>query len=69
MRLEPLLRAHAEQRAPGSIHFHRELVSFTQDDDGVDAVILDRDTQQTYTVHAQYLVAADGGKTVGPELG
>ena len=69
VRLEPLLRAHAEQRAPGSIHFHRELVSFTQDDDGVDAVILDRDTQQTYTVHAQYLVAADGGKTVGPELG
>ncbi|QRE79504.1 FAD-dependent monooxygenase [Rhodococcus ruber] len=69
VRLEPLLRAHAERRAPGSIHFHRELVSFTQDDDGVDAVILDRDTQQTYTVHAQYLVAADGGKTVGPELG
>ncbi|UGT61839.1 FAD-dependent oxidoreductase [Nocardia asteroides] len=69
IRLEPLLREHAEQRAPGSLHFSHELVSFEQNDDGVQAVILDRTTQQTYTVQAQYLVAADGGKTVGPELG
>ena len=69
IRLEPLLREHAEKRAPGSLHFCHELVSFEQDDEGVHAVILDRDSQQTYTVHAQYMVAADGGKTVGPELG
>jgi len=69
VRLEPLLREHAENRAPTSIHFNRELVSFEQDDTGVHAVILDRETQETYTVHAQYVVAADGGKTVGPALG
>ena len=69
IRLEPLLREHAEQRAPGAINFQRELVSFTQDDDRVHAVINDRQTNQTYTVDAQYLIGADGGKTVGPALG
>ena len=69
IRLEPLLREHAEKRAPDSIHFGRELVSFEQDENGIHAVVLNRDTQETYTVHAQYMVAADGGKTVGPELG
>lgn len=69
VRLEPLLRRHAEERARDSIFFERELVSFTQDAEGVTAVILERDTQQTYTVRANYMVAADGGKTVGPALG
>jgi 2,4-dichlorophenol 6-monooxygenase len=69
IRLEPLLRDHAEQRAPGAIHFHHELVSFTQDDQGVHAIILNRETDETYSVDAQYLVAADGGKSVGPSLG
>ncbi|MGV9867499.1 FAD-dependent oxidoreductase [Rhodococcus koreensis] len=69
VRLEPLLREHAEKRAPDAIHFHHELVSFEHDDDGIHAVVRDRDAQETYTVHAQYLVAADGGKTVGPSLG
>lgn len=69
IRLEPLLRRHAEERAPNSVHFHRQLVSFAQDEDGVDAVIRDLDTQETYTVRAQYMVAADGGRTVGPALG
>jgi 2,4-dichlorophenol 6-monooxygenase len=69
VRLEPLLRRHAEQRAPGSIHFHRELVSFEHDENGVHATILDHDAGDTYTVHARYMIAADGGKTVGPAVG
>ncbi|RZL78061.1 MAG: aromatic ring hydroxylase [Rhodococcus sp. (in: high G+C Gram-positive bacteria)] len=69
IRLEPLLREHAERRAPQSIHFNRELLTFEQDDDGVHALIKDLDTQETYTVHAKYLIAADGGKTVGNALG
>ncbi|MDF3313260.1 FAD-dependent monooxygenase [Rhodococcus sp. T2V] len=69
IRLEPLLREHAERRAPTSIHFNRELLTFEQDDDGVHALIKDLDTQETYTVHAKYLIAADGGKTVGNALG
>jgi 2,4-dichlorophenol 6-monooxygenase len=69
LRLEPLLRRHAEQRAPDSIHFQRQLVSFEQDDRGVHATVKDLATEETYTVHAQYMVGADGGKTVGPALG
>lgn len=69
IRLEPLLREHADKRAPDSLHFGRELVSFEQTDDGIDAVVLVHETQETYTVHADYMVAADGGKTIGPALG
>lgn len=69
IRLEPLLREHAERRAPGSVHFGHELVSFTQDDEGVHAVVRESATGSTYQVHAQYLIGADGGKTVGPALG
>lgn len=69
LRLEPLLRQHAEERAPGCIRFRHELTAFTQDADGVDATILNRDTGEKLQVRARYLVGADGGKTVGPILG
>jgi 2,4-dichlorophenol 6-monooxygenase len=69
VRLEPLLRKHAEQRAKGELRFGHELLSFTQDDHGVRATVKDLEKDQTYTVYAQYLVGADGGKTVGPALG
>lgn len=64
--LEPLLRAHAERRNPGRIHFHHELTAFTQDDGGVTATVRNRNDGVTYTVQAQYLLAADGGRTIGP---
>ena len=69
IRLEPLLREHAEQRAPGQLRFGHELLAFTQDDDGVTATIKDVAKDHTYTVRAQYLIGADGGKTVGAMLG
>jgi 2,4-dichlorophenol 6-monooxygenase len=67
--LEPLLRRHAERRGNAAVLFHHELVGFDQDDDGITARILDRTHQDTFTVHADYLIAADGGKTVGTALG
>lgn len=69
LRLEPLLRREAETRAPGSIRYHHEMLDWEQTDAGVTATVLDRDTEETFTVRARYLVAADGGKTVGPRLG
>ncbi len=69
VRLEPLLRAHAEKRAPGKLRFGHELVSFTQDADGVTAIIKDVEKDQPLTVRARYMIGADGGKTVGPALG
>jgi 2,4-dichlorophenol 6-monooxygenase len=69
LRLEPLLRRQAEQRGPGRVRFGHELVELAQDEDCVTATVLDRATEETYQVRAQYVVAADGGKTVGAALG
>ncbi|GAA3748278.1 FAD-dependent monooxygenase [Streptomyces tremellae] len=68
-RLEPLLRGHAEQRAPGDLLFHHEMEGFTQDDEGVTARVTDRFTGEVTTVRARYLLGADGGRSVGAALG
>jgi 2,4-dichlorophenol 6-monooxygenase len=67
--LEPLLRAHAEERAPGHVLFGHGLVDLDQDGDGVRAVVEVRATGERFRVRADYVIAADGGKTVGPALG
>jgi 2,4-dichlorophenol 6-monooxygenase len=67
--LEPILRTHAERRSPGSIHFNSNLVGLEQRDERVVATIHDRTANSTYSVSARYVIAADGGKTVGPALG
>src|SRR5256714_2248835 len=69
LRLEPLLRRHAEQAAPGRILFHHELVEWSETTDGIEAVIRNRDTDEPFTGEATYMIAAVGGKTVGPKLG
>ncbi len=67
IRLEPVLKERAEELAPGKIRFGHELTALEQDGGGVTATILDRDANSEYQVRAQYLVAADGGRTI-PEL-
>ena len=68
-RLEPILRARAESLG-AQLRFSTELVSVEQDADEVRAVIRDRKRQTERTVHAQYLIAADGSKsTVRQQLG
>jgi len=69
IRLEPILRRHAEDRAPGRVRFGHELVAFVEDAEGVTATVQDRAADSTYEVRAQYMIAADGGKTVGEKLG
>jgi 2,4-dichlorophenol 6-monooxygenase len=70
LRLEPLLRAHAEEAGrPGSIRFNHELVDLSQDADGVTSTVLDRATGERLTVRSRYLIGADGGKTIGPLVG
>jgi 2,4-dichlorophenol 6-monooxygenase len=69
LRLEPLLRKLAEARAPGQVRFHHELVDWVEENGKVNATIKDGKTGETHTVRAQYVVAADGGKTIGPKLG
>ncbi|MFG2004349.1 FAD-dependent monooxygenase [Spirillospora sp. NPDC048911] len=69
LRLEPLLRARAEELAPGRVRFHHELTDFRQNGTGVVASVTDHGSGTTYQVRARYLLACDGGRTVGPSLG
>ncbi|WBO69677.1 FAD-dependent monooxygenase [Streptomyces camelliae] len=69
LRLEPILRRQAEERNPGRVLFSRELVSFTDEGDRVVAEIRDRDSGEVTRIAAQYVIAADGGRTLGPRLG
>jgi putative polyketide hydroxylase len=58
-RLEPILAV--ETRRQGSeVRYGTELCSFQQDDASVTAVLYDRDTGESETVRADYVVAADG---------
>lgn len=69
IRLEPVLKDRADKLAPGRVRFHHELIDIAPDEDGVSATILDRDSQTEYRVRARYVLACDGGRTIGKELG
>ncbi|PPK71124.1 FAD-dependent monooxygenase [Actinokineospora auranticolor] len=60
--LEPVLRDHAV-RAGAETRFGTELIQWQQDADGVRAVVEDRSNGARHTVHARYLVAADGTRS------
>ncbi|WP_314177985.1 FAD-dependent monooxygenase [Streptomyces winkii] len=61
-RLEPLLLKRARELG-ADVRFGTELVDFAQSLDGVTAEIRDRDSGAQHTVHADYLIAADGGRS------
>jgi len=72
LRLEPVLRAQAEARG-ATLLFRHEFESVAQDPDeggaGVRALVRDLETGELIEVHARYLLAADGGRSVGNALG
>ncbi|WP_225729423.1 MULTISPECIES: FAD-dependent monooxygenase [unclassified Nocardia] len=68
--LEPALKTILQTRAGIDIRYGWGLRSFTQDADGVDAVIVCSATGRTRRVRAQYLAGCDGaGSVVRHELG
>jgi 2,4-dichlorophenol 6-monooxygenase len=69
IRLEPVLRARAEQLSPGRVRFHHELLALEQDADGVTATVRDKDAGTDYQVRADYALGCDGGRTVGRLIG
>lgn len=68
MRLEPLLRKLAEQRNPSGILFGHGLIGFKDEGDCVKATVQDPSGKEI-VYRAKYLVGADGGKIVGPQIG
>ncbi|MEU9986263.1 FAD-dependent monooxygenase [Streptomyces sp. NPDC048045] len=60
--LEPVLLDNARELG-GDLRYFHQMESFEQDPDGVTATVLDRTTEQRFTVRADYLVAADGPRS------
>ncbi|RKH00773.1 FAD-dependent monooxygenase [Corallococcus carmarthensis] len=58
-RLEPILLKAARSLGV-EVYFRHELTGFSQDAEGVRATVLDRETGAVSTVHAAYLIGADG---------
>lgn len=69
IRLEPILKARAEELAPARIRFNHEVIDVAQDDSGTTATIRDKSDGSEYTVRSRYLLACDGGRTIGKRLG
>lgn len=68
--LEPILRARAEEvNPPGTVRFDTDLLTLEQDADGVRATVQDRRSGEVSEIVADYVIGADGGKTVGALLG
>ncbi len=69
IRLEPLLKARAEELSPGRIRFGHELTGLGQDGEGVRATIGDNASGRRYVVRCRYLLGADGGRRVASLAG
>ena len=67
-RMEPILRQHAEAKNAGRILFDHLVQDFQEDGDHVQVSVKDIHGNIT-KYRAQYLIGADGGRTVGPKLG
>ncbi|MDJ0346942.1 FAD-dependent monooxygenase [Streptomyces sp. H10-C2] len=61
-RLEPVIKRRAEELG-ADIRFGTEMVSYTQDEEGVTARIRSVETGEEHDVRADYLFAADGNRS------
>lgn len=61
--LEPILLERARSYREAEVRFNTELVDLDQNERGVRATILDRETGEQTEVHARFLIAADGASS------
>ncbi len=69
IRLEPALKARADELSPGRIRFNHELLDLEQDGQGVHALIRDHGAGRDYVVRCEYLLGADGGRLIHRLIG
>ena len=67
IRLEPILVDAAANRG-AVVRCDTELITFTQDADGVTARLQDRISGEEYDVRSKYLIGADGGNSLVAQL-
>ena len=68
--LEPILLEHTAALPGVTLLNRHEMLRFTQDAEGVQAVVRDLDSRQERTIRARYLVGCDGGSsTVRKQIG
>ncbi|PEA07231.1 FAD-binding monooxygenase [Bacillus cereus] len=60
--LEEMMLQYAEKLG-GKLSFYHELVSYEQNENGVIAIIRDRETEKESVIHCDYVIAADGAKS------
>ncbi len=63
-KLEQVMRAHADTLPSVTLRFSTEFVSATQNENGVDVVLRDCVTGDRVTAQCDYLVGADGARSV-----
>lgn len=69
IRLEPILKRRAEASSPGRIRFHHEVTGFEQDERCAVATVHDHREGRDYRVRADWVLACDGGRTIGSRIG
>ncbi|MGA2306965.1 MAG: FAD-dependent monooxygenase [Acidimicrobiales bacterium] len=69
IRLEPLMKARAEELAPGRIRFFHEVTALEEVDGGIVATVTDLADKRSYEIEARYVLGCDGGRTVGKLVG
>jgi 2,4-dichlorophenol 6-monooxygenase len=68
LRAEPIFRQVVEERNPGRVLFSQTVLDFEDKGDHVLVKVKSPDDKVT-SYRAQYLIGADGGKTIGPKIG
>jgi 2,4-dichlorophenol 6-monooxygenase len=68
-RVDAILWEQADRAWPGRVLAETELTGLAISDEGALAIVRDRTAGLVYQVRAQYVVAADGGRTCGGLLG
>ncbi|CAO3685926.1 unnamed protein product [Rhizopus stolonifer] len=59
-RTEYILNKHLEEKTEYPVHWETELVSYTQNDDKVTSIVLDKRTGLERTIESKYIIGADG---------
>lgn len=62
--VEEVMRTHVQSLPDVAMRFNTELKTISQDEQGVQAVAVDLPSGKAYAIHADYLIGADGARSL-----